>query len=75
MTGLATDRGRHSGIGCRAPPNTTRAQRSSGAGQNHRMPLCCQVMKDAMRAGEVVRQTLPSGQGATLVILYKLPRP
>lgn len=30
-------------------------------GQNHRMPLCCQVMKDAMRPGDVVLQSPPSG--------------
>lgn len=44
-------------------------------GRNHRMPLCCQVMKDTMRPGDVVLQSPPSGQGATLTIQYRLPRP
>lgn len=43
-------------------------------GQNHRMPLCCQVMKDAMRPGDTVLQSPPSGQGATLTVQYRLPR-
>ncbi len=43
-------------------------------GQNHRMPLCCQVMKDAMREGDVVLQSPPSGHGATLIVQYRLPR-
>jgi len=44
-------------------------------GRNHRMPLCCQVMRDAMRPGDVVVQSPPSGQGATLTVQYRLPRP
>ncbi len=43
-------------------------------GQNHRMPLRCEVMKDAMRAGDVVLQSPPSAQGATLVVQSGLPR-
>jgi hypothetical protein len=43
-------------------------------GHNHRMPLCCQVMKDTMRPGDAVVQSPPSGQGATLTVQYRLPR-
>jgi hypothetical protein len=43
-------------------------------GQNHRMPLCCQGMKNATREGDVVLQSPPSGQGATLIVQYRLPR-
>ena len=44
-------------------------------GQDHRMPLCCQVMKNAMRPGDAVLQSPPSGQGATLTVQYRLPYP
>jgi 5-methylcytosine-specific restriction protein A len=43
-------------------------------GPNHRMPLCCQVMKDAMRPSDAVLHSPPSGQGATLTVQYRLPR-
>ena len=43
-------------------------------GQDHRMPLCCQGMKNATREGDVVLQSPPSGQGATLIVQYRLPR-
>lgn len=43
-------------------------------GRNHRMPLCCKVMKRNMKQGDQILQQPPSGQGATLVIRYKLPR-
>lgn len=43
-------------------------------GNNHRMPLCCQVMKDAMNDGDAALQSPPSGQGATLIVQYRLPR-
>ncbi|MFQ5910144.1 MAG: HNH endonuclease [Thermoplasmata archaeon] len=42
--------------------------------QNHRMPLCCLVMRKNMRPGDQVLQEPPRGQGATLVIRYRLPR-
>ncbi len=44
-------------------------------GRNHRMPLCCHIMNEAIRAGDKVLSGPPSGKGATLVIRYKLPRP
>jgi 5-methylcytosine-specific restriction protein A len=46
-------------------------------GPNHRMPLCCQVMKQYLteEAGDEIVETPPSGQGDTLRIRYVLPRP
>jgi 5-methylcytosine-specific restriction protein A len=44
-------------------------------GANHRMPLCCRVMKQAMQAGDEIVDSLSSGQGPTLTIDYRLPRP
>jgi len=41
---------------------------------NHRMPLCCKIMKQNMKQGDQILQQPPSGQGATLLIRYKLPR-
>lgn len=41
---------------------------------NHRMPLCCAVMRQNMREGDSVISEPPSGEGATLTIRYKLPR-
>ena len=43
-------------------------------GSNHRMPLCCNVMKDMMRLGDVVLKEPPSGQGASLKINYIIPK-
>ena len=43
-------------------------------GRNHRMPLCCEVMKRNIKQGDQILQQPPSGQGATLIIRYKLPR-
>jgi len=43
-------------------------------GPNHRMPLCCSVMRQNMKSGDQVLQKPPSGQGASLVIRYKLSR-
>ena len=40
----------------------------------HRMPVCCGVMVKAMRTGDEVMCSPPSGKGATLVIRYRLPR-
>ncbi len=44
---------------------------------NHRMPVCCDVMKAAIASdvGDRVLQDPPSGQGASLTIRYVLPRP
>lgn len=46
-------------------------------GANHRMPVCCQVMKGAYAqdAGDVIVEEPTSGQGANLTIRYVLPQP
>jgi hypothetical protein len=46
-------------------------------GPNHRMPVCCQVMRAAMAegAGDQILEQPASGQGASLTIRYVLPRP
>ena len=46
-------------------------------GRNHRMPVCCDVMRGAFApdAGDVIVEQPPSGQGASLTIRYVLPRP
>lgn len=46
-------------------------------GANHRMPVCCQVMRGAYApdAGDVILEEPPSGQGASLTIRYVLPQP
>jgi 5-methylcytosine-specific restriction protein A len=43
-------------------------------GRNHRMPVCCQVMRAAFApdAGDVILEEPTSGQGASLTILYVL---
>ena len=41
-------------------------------GVNHRMPLCCSVMRAAMREGDTVESSPKSGQGASLLIRYLL---
>jgi len=41
---------------------------------NHRMPVCCHVMRENMRPGDQILSAPPKGDGATLVIRYKLPR-
>ena len=43
-------------------------------GYSHRMSLCCEVMKKAMRPGDQILQQPPSGLGANLVVRYMLPR-
>jgi hypothetical protein len=43
-------------------------------GANHRMPVCCNVMRAMMRAGDVVVDAPPKGLGASLEIEYRLPR-
>jgi hypothetical protein len=46
-------------------------------GRNHRMPVCCEVMRGAFApdAGDLIVEQPPSGQGASLTIRYVLPRP
>ncbi len=43
-------------------------------GPDHRMPVCCEVLHSAMKAGDRVLGEPPSGQGAMLTIRYVLPR-
>ena len=43
-------------------------------GRNHRMPLCCEVMKKNMKKEDQVLEQPPKGKGASLTIRYKLPR-
>jgi len=39
------------------------------------MPVCCNVMLSEMSNEDVIVSKPPKGQGASLVIRYKLPRP
>ena len=39
-------------------------------GQNHRMPMCCAVMRSEMSAGDAILQEPPKKQGASLTIRY-----
>ena len=41
---------------------------------DHRMPVCCSVMKNSMKSGDIILHEPPSGQGASLIIRYNLPR-
>ncbi|MBI2485902.1 MAG: HNH endonuclease [Deltaproteobacteria bacterium] len=41
---------------------------------NHRMPVSCDAMRKIMRHGDEIIQEPPSGYGASLTIMYKLPR-
>lgn len=41
---------------------------------DHRMPVCCGVMHSAKGNDDKVLKSLPSGQGANLVIRYRIPR-
>lgn len=43
-------------------------------GCNHKMPLCCSVMRSLMGGNDRVIQSPPKGNGASLVIRYFLPR-
>ena len=43
-------------------------------GEDHRMPMCCEAMRQTMISGDVVVNEPPSGQGASLTIRYCLPR-
>lgn len=43
-------------------------------GRTHRMPACCNVMKQHLSARDRVLSEPPSGKGATLTIRYALPR-
>ena len=41
---------------------------------NHRMPVCCSVLRRNMSAHDEVMDAPKSGQGASLVIRYRIPR-
>jgi hypothetical protein len=41
---------------------------------NHRMPICCHVMRANMQPGDHILSAPPKGDGATLLIQFKLPR-
>jgi hypothetical protein len=41
---------------------------------NHRMPVCCDVMRRNMKAGDTILHEPPKGKGATLKIRYQIPR-
>lgn len=41
-------------------------------GSNHRMPTCCKAMRDAMKSADRVIAEPPKGNGASLVIRYRL---
>src|SRR5438445_3935414 len=42
-------------------------------GTNHRMPVCCQVMRSELIPNyDMILEEPPSGQGASLTIRYKL---
>jgi len=43
-------------------------------GAQHRMPSCCEVMRNAMKPGNEVLDSPRKGKGATLMIRYYLPR-
>jgi 5-methylcytosine-specific restriction protein A len=45
-------------------------------GGNHRMPVCCEVLREAVTApGDIVIEQPPQGDGASLRIRYSIPRP
>ena len=41
-------------------------------GNRHRMPVCCSVMRQEMRAGDKIVAEPPKGAGASLEISYRL---
>jgi hypothetical protein len=43
-------------------------------GPHHRMPSCCAAMRRSMQPGDVIVAQPPKGNGANLVIEYRLPR-
>ena len=45
-------------------------------GRDHRMPICCGVMREQLseKWGDRLVQEPPSGEGASLRISYRLPR-
>ena len=43
-------------------------------GPNHRMPICCTVMRGEMREHDVILHQPLKGNGASLTIRYNFPR-
>ena len=43
-------------------------------GRDHRMPICCNVMRKAMTSKDRILSEPPKGSGASLTIKYMLPR-
>lgn len=43
-------------------------------GANHRIPVCCEVMRSQFCPDDLIVEEPPSGQGASLTIRYRLPR-
>jgi hypothetical protein len=43
-------------------------------GTNHRMPVCCDVMRAAMHDGDSIVKEPPKGRGASLTVRYAIPR-
>lgn len=41
---------------------------------DHRMPVCCRVMRAEMTATDSIVEQPPSGDGASLLIHYSIPR-
>lgn len=44
-------------------------------GTEHRMPVCCAAMRGAMGPSDRIMEQPPSGNGASLLIQFALPRP
>ena len=44
-------------------------------GSKHRMPVCCSVLRSEMVSGDEVITEPQAGQGASLTVRYRLPRP
>jgi len=43
-------------------------------GPQHRMPMCCSAMRQARREGDEIISEPPSGQGASLEIIYRFDK-
>ena len=43
-------------------------------GVNHRIPICCSVMRTSMREGDSIVRSPASGIGAALTVRFVLPR-
>lgn len=44
-------------------------------GDDHRMPVCCSVMRGAMAVADRIVDQPPKGDGASLLVHYSIPRP